>query len=98
MNGRNGVIGGILGAVVFKDLTLESNVIAGLDVEKDGNSDALMGYLDGAVIIGKNPNRHTPFGDHSPHGVITPRTERYWVKNVEFYNFNFINSNGEVAD
>ena len=61
MNGRNGVIGGILGAVVFKDLTLESNVLAGFEVEEDSNSVSLMGYLDGAVIIGYNPNRHTAF-------------------------------------
>ena len=26
-------------------------------------------------------------GDETPHGVITPRTDRFWVKNVAFFNF-----------
>ena len=96
LNGRNGVIGGDLGAVVFKNLTLETNVLSGFEVERDVNLAAEIGYLDGAVIIGKNTNRNVPF-DEAPHGVITPRTERYWIKNVEFYNFNFAKGDGTKA-
>jgi hypothetical protein len=25
----------------------------------------------------------------SPHGIITPRTEHFEVKNIRFYNFDF---------
>ena len=96
LNGRPGVIGGDMGAVVFKGLVLETNVLAGFEVEKDANQAELVGYLDGATIIGYNPNRHVVF-DEAPHGVITPRTERYWIKNVEFYNFNFTKSDGTQA-
>ena len=90
MNGRNGVIGHTLGAVVFKEIILESNLIAGFEIEEDGNNVELIGYVDSAVIIGRNPNRSNVLNlETAPHGVITPRTERYWIKNVEFYNFNF---------
>ena len=96
LNGRDGVIGGELGAVVFKDLILETNVLAGFEVEKDVNSGELVGYLEGATIIGYNPNRNVVF-DEAPHGVITPRTERYWIKDVTFFNFNFTKSDDTQA-
>ena len=95
MNGRNGVIGHTLGAVVFKEIILESNVIAGFEIEEDGNEEELIGYVDSAVIIGRNTNRSNVLNlTSAPHGVIAPRTERYWFKNVEFYNFNFADSDG----
>jgi hypothetical protein len=105
-NGRNGVIGGSLGAVVFSDLVLSDNLVAGFEVERDINAEdgetcadgSGIGYLDGACIIGRNPAN--PGDDEissvAPHGIITPRTERYSIKNVFFANFDW--SSPDPAD
>ena len=78
-----------MGACVFKNLILADNDLAGFEVEVDSNESDNVGYLDGALIIGKtDANSVAPFS--APHGVITPRTERYWIKNVFFANFNFV--------
>jgi hypothetical protein len=96
-NGRNGIIGGELGKVVFKDVTLSDNMVAGFEVEEDvnptnyanGNDGSNKGYLDGGVIIGRNPDNIGDFAGVAPHGVITPRTERYTIKNIFFGHFDF---------
>ena len=77
-----------MGAVVFQDLILADNDLAGFEVEVDDNETDNVGYLDGALIIGKTDANSGPTFS-APHGVITPRTERYWIKNVFFANFNF---------
>ena len=47
-----------------------------------------LGFLDGALIVGRTEsNMATDVG--SPRGIITPRTDRWWVRNVKFFNFNF---------
>ena len=102
-NGRNGVIGGSLGAVVFSDLVLSDNLVAGFEVERDINAEdgetcvdgsapenRVYG-LDGACIIGRDPAN--PGDDQissvAPHGIITPRTEGYSIRNVFFANFDW---------
>ena len=80
-NGRNGIMAGKMGAAVFYDLILADNELAGFEVELDDNAVDNIGYLDTALIIGKTDNNSVaPYT--APHGVITPRSERYWIKNV----------------
>jgi hypothetical protein len=44
--------------------------------------------VDGALVVGRTEaNMENDVG--SPRGIITPRTDRWWVKNVKFFNFNF---------
>ena len=81
-------MGGELGAVRFQDLELADNAIAGFEVELDVNEDCDIGYLDGAVIIGRT-NDNIGKSVTAPHGIITPRSENYWIKNVCFFNFDF---------
>ena len=33
-------------------------------------------------------NNDDPTIERTPHGIITPRTENFRVKNVKFYNFD----------
>jgi len=54
----------------------------------DVNDDCDIGYLDGAVIIGRTNTNIGKFKT-APHGIITPRSENYWIKNVNFFNFDF---------
>ena len=88
-----------MGAAIFTDLVLADNKWAGFEVEQDGNDVDNVGYLDGALIIGRTTANSATF-DAAPHGLITPRTERYWMKNVQFHNFDFTGSvcDGEPAD
>ena len=87
-NGRNGVIGGEMGAVVFQNIKVADNVLAGIEIEKDVNSGEGVGYVDGALVVGRTTANSATF-NANPHGIITPRTDRWWVKNVRFYNFDF---------
>ena len=87
-NGYNGVMGGALGKVVFRDLVLADNEVAGFEVESDENTAENEGYLDGALIVGRT-TANIGFFNSAPHGVITPRSERYSIKNVFFANFDF---------
>ena len=115
-------MGGKLGAVVFRDLILSDNLVAGFEVEEDVNKKNLAisdtgagkGFLDGAIIIGFNDENPGDafggltcvvntnafplfiglfYGPDRPHiaalGVITPRSERYWIKNVFFAQFDW---------
>ena len=57
-NGRNGITGGKIGAVVWSDLTLADNRLVNFEIEEDGNCAecAGIGYLDGALIVGRTLN------------------------------------------
>ena len=97
-------MGGAMGAVVFSQLTLSDNMVAGFEVEEDinptdyanGHDGSDIGRLDGATIVGRNPanagTADTAAAEalcYAALGVITPRTERYWVKNVFFAHFDW---------
>lgn len=45
--------------------------------------------IDTALIIGMTNNTELYLDVSSPHGIITPRTENFIIKNVKFYNFNW---------
>ena len=87
-----------MGHAIFSNLVLADNLVAGFEVEEDMNAEADMGSLDGALIIGMTHANNDLYGVYylgQMHGVIVPRTERYWIKNVCFANFvnvwNFYN-------
>jgi hypothetical protein len=81
-------MGGNIGAVIFRNITVADNRLAGIEIERDVNSAEMVGYLDGALVVGRTEaNMETDVG--SPRGIITPRTDRWWVSNVALYNFNF---------
>lgn len=90
-NGRNAVIGGEMGAVVWKNIKAADSGLAGIEVELDVNSVEGMGYVDGALIVGRTTANAQGWSG-SPHGIITPRTDRFWVKNVNFWNFDMTNA------
>jgi hypothetical protein len=88
-NGRNGVMGGNIGAVQFKNIKVADNRLAGIEIERDINKEEMIGYLDGAIVVGRTEANIGTESSGSPRGIITPRTDRWWVMNVNFYNFNF---------
>jgi len=85
-------MGAVLGAVRFENIKTADNRLAGIEIEVDANLEEKMAYVDGALIVGRTENNmESDVG--SPRGIITPRTDKWWVMNVRFYNFNF----GEAA-
>jgi hypothetical protein len=87
-NGRNGVMGAALGAVEFHNIKTADNRLAGIEIEIDANLKENTGFVDGALIVGRTLNNmENSVGN--PRGIITPRTDKWWVKNVKFFNFNF---------
>ena len=70
---------------------MADNVLAGIEIERDVNAGEGIGYVDGALIVGRTTANSASFSA-SPHGLISPRTDRWWVKNVRFWNFDFGNA------
>jgi len=83
--GKNGVMGGDYGRVVFRNLTVADNAAAGLEFERitlGANEDNLCRAED-LVIIGRS---HGNAG-RSTHGIVAPQSDHWLVKNARFYNF-----------
>ena len=89
-NGRNGVIGEDLGAVVFKNIKAADNKLAGFELNKVVSVRDKMAWLENSVMVGQTTNNSGGLG--SPHGVITPQRDGWAVKDVRFYNYNFGNA------
>lgn len=48
-----------------------------------------MAQINGALIVGRTSNTEEKLDLSDPRGIITPRTDNFRVKNVNFFNFNF---------
>ena len=44
-------------------------------------------HIDGALIVGASKNADEFTLASTAHGIITARTENFYVSNVKFYNF-----------
>jgi hypothetical protein len=49
----------------------------------------LMARVEGGVIVGRTNNSDWMLDASSPHGIIGPRTENFFITGVHFYNFNW---------
>lgn len=87
--GRNGVIGGELGAVTFKNIAAIDNGIAGLEIEKVVDVFDNIGKVEDSFIVGRSD---AWAGSGSPHGIISPRSDKWTISNVRFYNYDFNNA------
>ena len=56
-------------------------------------------FIDGGIVVGKSPNGETwsELKAASPRGIITPRSEWFGVKNVEFHNWNWTGGGNPAA-
>jgi len=84
--GKNGVMGGDLGKVVFRNITVADNANSGIEFERTTFSRDLIGecYAEDLTIIGVsdgNPGTTT-------HGIVAPQSDYWQIKNARFYNFN----------
>lgn len=89
-NGRNGAIAGGTGAVQFKNFKIADNLLAGIEFEMTWDAGAHEKcYIDGALIVGRSPNADATLNAAAPRGIITPRSEWFGVKKVNFHSFDW---------
>ena len=95
-NGRNGVISEKTGHVQFKNIKTADNILAGMEVSVVTNTEVDTCYFDDFMVVGfSTGNSDDPLLDAaSPHGIITPRTEKFSAFNGRFYNFNKNSASG----
>jgi len=86
-NQRNGAIAERVGDVRWENFKVADNKIAGLEFSLVDTADGLA-QINGAVVIGYSANADADDISTFSHGLITPRTENFQVKNVRFYNFD----------
>ena len=84
MNNRSGVMGLRLGAVVLKDIKVADNKNSGIQFDHVVTSDPEANYLENALVVGSSNN---PAGGRTGHGIISPQTEGWQVKNAHFFSF-----------
>jgi len=78
-------MGGDLGLVVFRNITVADNANSGIEFERITLSPSLINTCraEDLVIIGRsngNPGRST-------HGIVAPQSDDWLVTNARFYNF-----------
>jgi hypothetical protein len=88
-NNRNGAIAERVGDVRFNNMKTADNILAGIEFSLTGEMIGEYAQIDTALIIGMTNNTELFLDVSSPHGIITPRTENFIIKNVKFYNFNW---------
>ena len=87
---RNGVIGGNFGAVTLRNIASIDSGVAGIEIERVVDVPDLIAKVEDSIVVGRSEmdNEVVDYG-FSPHGVISPRTDRWSIENVRFYNFDF---------
>lgn len=95
-NGRNGVISEKTGNVVFRNIKTADNILAGMEVSVVTNTDNNTCKFENFMVVGfSQGNSDDPLLDQaSPHGIITPRTEKFSAFNGRFYNYNKNSASG----
>jgi hypothetical protein len=87
---RNGVIGGNLGAVTLRKIQTLDNGLAGIEYEKVIDVAEGVTMVEDSLVVGRSMVNSN--GEGSPHGIITPRTDKSVFSNIRFFNFDFNNA------
>ena len=91
-NGRNGAIAKRVGDIRFHNFRCADNIKAGIEFSQTAEFGDEMASINNAVVFGKTSNTDETLEAAAPHGIITPRTERFNVNGVKFYNYNWGNA------
>jgi hypothetical protein len=82
-NGRAGVMGLSLGAIVLEDIRVADNKDVGIQFDWVSTSDSEANYMLGGVVVGTSGQG----GSGTPHGIISPQTEGWSIRGAHFYSF-----------
>jgi len=89
-NQRNGAIALNVGDVRFNNFKCVDNGITGMEMEQSKEVfDQRPGVYNSIVVGASKGNGNRTF---SSSGIITPRTEFFTIKNVTFYNFDYMDA------
>jgi hypothetical protein len=91
-NNRNGAIAEKVGDVRFNNFKTADNLLAGMEFSLTHEVGDNMAGVYGGLVIGKTANTESLLDIASPHGIITPRTENFVIKNTKFFNYNWNNA------
>jgi hypothetical protein len=92
--GRNGAIAERVGVVKFNNFKVADHILAGIEFEIAHEfylGDTETAGIYDALVIGKSNNTESKLEAMSPHGVITPRSDGFSMRNIRFHNFNWYN-------
>jgi len=82
------VIGGNFGAVTLRKIQAVDNGLAGIEYEKVIGVDEGTTMVEDSMVVGRSMTNWNG-GSSSPHGIISPRTDKSVFSNIRFYNFDF---------
>ena len=66
------------------------NGIAGIEIEKVVDVHDGIGRVEDSFVVGRS--EAWDGSGANPHGVITPRTDKWIVSNIRFYNYDWGNA------
>ena len=86
---RNGAIAKKVGDVRFVNFKTADNMLAGMEFAETDFFGNEMAQVNGGFAVGRTNNTNWRIDAGSPHGIIAPRTEKFLIQNVRFYNYNW---------
>ena len=92
--GRNGAIAEKVGVVKFNNFKTADHILAGIEFEIAHEfylGDTETAGIYDALVIGRSNNTELKLDSVSPHGVITPRSDGFSMRDIRFHNFNWYN-------
>ena len=94
--GKNGVMGGDYGHVVFRNITVADNANSGIEFERIVLDSTRINdcHAEDLTIIGVsngNPGKST-------HGIVAPQSDLWFVTNARFYNFKEADGAAALGD
>ena len=82
------MIGGNFGAVTLRKIQTVDNGLAGIEYEKVIGVSEGTAMVEDSMVVGRS-TVNWDGGSRSPHGIISPRTDKSVFSNIRFYNFDF---------
>ena len=78
-------MGGELGLVVFRNITVADNKLSGIEFERITLGDDRIDecYAEDLIVIGVS----TDNPGQTVHGIVAPQSDYWLVQNARFYNF-----------
>ena len=81
--GKNGIMGGDLGNVNFKNVTVASCKQHGISFERIVGVEKDVNKVDGAIVVGASDL----VGGSTSVGIVGPQSDKWLVDNARFYKF-----------
>jgi len=90
--GRNGAIAEKVGVVKFNNFKVADHILAGIEFEIAHEfylGDIETAGIFDSLVIGRSNNTERAVLRKSPHGIITPRSDGFSMRDIRFHNFDW---------